>query len=400
MALALRLLAVFFFPAPLEADAADYHGLAARLAQGQGYVDDAGAPTAWRPPGYPLMLAGVYGVTGPSVTAVCVVQAVLGAVLALLLGLLAREWVSVREGRVVGVLAACYPGFIWPARVLLSEGLALLLIAGALLLALRVTQRWRWGDAAALGGVLAAGMLVRGSMVFFAATLCCFIAYRWFAQRRRHFGVLLRTAAVMAVAATAVMTPWWLRNDEVFGRFVPIATQSGMALYASYFPPAPGGRPLWGNVPSAEDDPVVRHAEALPGEVDTSKHLREVTLARLAADPRLFFRLAPTKLLFLAAPLDWELAPRALGKTRVFALWYVAAVLLAALGIWRRGLKGSGVLLVPVVAVILQSLLFYGSPRLRLPAELSLIVWSGVAVCFLADRWRRAAEGQHPATRP
>src|SRR2546425_1130763 len=45
LALALRLYAVIRFPAVPIADAADYHGLAVRLAEGHGYVSADGTPT-------------------------------------------------------------------------------------------------------------------------------------------------------------------------------------------------------------------------------------------------------------------------------------------------------------------------------------------------------------------
>src|SRR5215471_10239563 len=67
------------------ADAADYHQIATSLADGHGYVNSGGEPTAWRPPGYPIFLSLIYRVSGPSVTAATIVQSFVGALTVLML---------------------------------------------------------------------------------------------------------------------------------------------------------------------------------------------------------------------------------------------------------------------------------------------------------------------------
>ena len=57
-ALAVRLPPALAAPAPTS-DAADYLRLAEGLRQGRGLVSIAGQPTAFRPPLYPLLLAGL-----------------------------------------------------------------------------------------------------------------------------------------------------------------------------------------------------------------------------------------------------------------------------------------------------------------------------------------------------
>src|SRR5215216_3184186 len=45
-------------------DAIDYDRAATSIARGEGYPDALGRPTAFRPPAYPYLLAGVYKVAG------------------------------------------------------------------------------------------------------------------------------------------------------------------------------------------------------------------------------------------------------------------------------------------------------------------------------------------------
>jgi len=66
----------------LSGDPADYDRLGRLLAAGKGFgtsvLSPSGGPTAFRPPLYPLFLGAVYKVTGGSMTAARLVQAVLG----------------------------------------------------------------------------------------------------------------------------------------------------------------------------------------------------------------------------------------------------------------------------------------------------------------------------------
>ena len=68
-----------------------YDVVARRLVKGWGYVSPTYTPTAAWPPGYPLFLATIYGVFGPSLLAAKVANALLGAATALVTYLIARE---------------------------------------------------------------------------------------------------------------------------------------------------------------------------------------------------------------------------------------------------------------------------------------------------------------------
>jgi len=49
-----------------KGDEADYHAIATHLASGDGFVSTEAAPTARRPPAYPVFLSLLYRVTGPA----------------------------------------------------------------------------------------------------------------------------------------------------------------------------------------------------------------------------------------------------------------------------------------------------------------------------------------------
>ncbi|HEV2861479.1 MAG TPA: glycosyltransferase family 39 protein [Pyrinomonadaceae bacterium] len=385
LALLVRLYAVAAHPAEPGGDAADYHRLAQGLAQGAGYVNGGGDPTAWRPPGYPAFLACVYALFGASVGAAAVAQAVLGAFTVLLLMLLARQVAGRREGVAAGLLAAVYPGFFWLPRLLLSENLALFLTLAALCAAVALARRWSALGAVGLGLLLGLGAYVRFTHLMLAVVLLLWLAAHFWMDGRR-WRRALATAALAGAAMGLLILPWAVRNYRLFGKPV-LATQDGLTFYSSYWPPERDGRFIWGTLPGRED-PAVVEAEGAGDEAAVSDRLRAVALGRLRERPGHYFRLLPSKFLSLLAPFDWETFPHAPGSTRSANPVYALAVIAAMLGVFalrRRRAPLRLVLWVVPLAVAGQVLVSYGSPRFRLPAESSAVVWAAAALVWLWD---------------
>ena len=387
-ALLVRLYAVAAHPPDPPGARPEYHRLAHGLRQGDTSANDARMPPGRRPPGYPAVLARVYALFGASIGTAAVVQAVLGALTALLVGVLARQVAGRREGVVAGLLAAVYPGFFWLPRLLLSENLALFLTLAALCWAVALARRWSPLGAVGLGLVLGLGAFVRFTHLMFAAVLLAWLAsYFW--ARGREWRKALAAAALAGATLVAVIVPWAARNYRVFGKPV-LATQDGLTFYGSYWPQQKGGRLIWGTLPGRED-PAVAEAEGACNEAAVSDRLRGAALARLREHPGYYFRLLPSKLVSLVAPFDWETFPHAEGASRSLNPVYVLVLIPAMLGLFvlrgRQAPSGSVLWVVPL-AVLAQALITYGSPRFRLPAETSAIVWASAALVWLWD-WRR-----------
>lgn len=390
LALVVRCWAVTFYPAEQVNDAADYHRLAADLSRGLGYVNEAGGPTAWRPPGYPAFLAIIYSGFGVSVRAATLTQAVLGGLTVLLLAAFGALIIGRREALVATMLAAVYPSLFWLPRVLLSENLSLPLTLAALCAAAMLlrTEHLRW--ACACGVLLGLCALVRGANLVVAAVLLAgMVLVAW--KRGRRWRQLAAASALVCAGVALVLLPWTARNYRVFHQLVPVATQDGMGLYASYWPPMRDGKVIWGNLPGNED-PAWAAATRAGDEATASKYLQSVTLERLREHPGHFFRVLPPKLLSLAAPFDWEWFPHAPGSTRslnpVYALMLIPAML-GLLILRRRPVPHGWLLWVLPLTVLMQAVVFYGSPRFRLPAETSGILWAAVALVSAWDWFGR-----------
>jgi hypothetical protein len=192
---------------------------------------------------------------------------------------------------------------------------------------------------------------------------------------------------VAVAAAAATLAPWVARNYCVFHQFVPFATEDGITLYISYWPTRVDGKPIWGSLPG-DQDPAVLEAYRVGDEVQASHRLRDIAVARLLEQPAHAFRLLPAKLLYLLVPLDWEVMPHDRGRSRSVNFGYLAVIVPALAGGWDLARRRTGrqwVLWVSPVSVLLIALVFYGSPRFRLPAEPILIIFASCGLCMLWD---------------
>ena len=222
------------FPVDLTGDEDYYAAVAVNIAAGRGHTYEA-ASRAFRPPAHPFLLSLVAPDT-PSASGeiddrtlrrFLLVQVALGSVLVLLTGLLGRSLFDARTGVLAAAIVALYPSAIAFSHYLWSEVLFTVLIAGAIVLALRMER-----STSPLWPVLAGA-------VFGAATLCREIAlvvaggfalWRvWCASpgaRKQAWS----GGALMLVVAVLVVLPWTIRNYRILERVVPVSTIGTFAL--------------------------------------------------------------------------------------------------------------------------------------------------------------------------
>ncbi len=181
---------------------------------------------ATRTPGYPLFLAGCRLLAGRhQVTAASAIQCVAVAATAVVV-FLAAEWLAGSlAGLLAGALIVCYAPLAWFAPLILTEALTVFLITAVVCLLLRAVRLQTAGSMALAGAVMGVATWVRPNTLFAPALL--FIIYGLLALRRRSLAPLTRQFAPLALAFTAVMAPWWIRNAIVLHAFVPAATIGG-----------------------------------------------------------------------------------------------------------------------------------------------------------------------------
>ena len=231
--LGLRLIGVFD---PIDssyqgADAARYERIAALLYTDQRFaVPGSDAPYDWSP-GAPLFYASIYYVTGgvhPGLGRLAI--ALLGLVTIVICYLLGRRLNGPATGLVAALLAATYPAFVFNTGRLLSEPLAEVTVPGAVLAflwALDRQSRWAW---LAPGVLIGLSALVRPEYLLFG------IGFALLALIKR--GPV--RAVVLAAAFALPIAPWAIHVSNEAGRFVPVTTGAGKALFIGSYLPGDG----------------------------------------------------------------------------------------------------------------------------------------------------------------
>lgn len=207
---------------PVAGDAIEYQAYAKSLIS-NGRFEGPGGARATRMPGYPLFLATVETLAGPSTLAVEWAHCLLGALTCLFVYFWARSLFGPPWPLACGLAAACYGDLIFPTSLLYSECLYSFMIAASFcaLYAEEFPVSWR----AVLGGLgFALTFLVRPEVLpFFLAILCASpLLIKGFTRR----------GAILAVAVFAVISSAWVaRNALVLHRFVPVTTRGESGRY-------------------------------------------------------------------------------------------------------------------------------------------------------------------------
>jgi len=353
-----------FHGSQLGSDAVEYNQLALRVARGEGYVNDAGKPSSFRAPGFPLLLSLLYGVFGENYLAVYTSLAMLGALASLLAFLLASELLCPARARLAGLLAAVYFPHAYFATVFASENLFAVCIGLGLWLYLRYLKTERPAFLAAAGLALGCGTLTRTFAVLLLPLLALVVAWR---DYRRH-GVRWWSQAVFAVAFLAPVVPWTARNYTVHKAFVLVATNGGNTFYGGNNDLVLSEPAHWGGwLPTATVRGGVRPEAGLE-EVPRDQAQWRLGMAWVRANlPRLplllVFKFGRLWLPELASGNRSFVVLQSVTYLPFLLLFVLAAVRSVRARRYRHPLWVS--LHVAVLATVATALIFWGSPRFR-----------------------------------
>ena len=213
-------------------DSAVYASVAEQLYDNQRFaLPGSASPYDWSP-GAPLFYAAVYYATGgvhPGI--VRLVVALLGALTIVLVYLIGRRLAGPVAGLVGAGLLAIYPVTIFFTGKLMSEPLATLTLAGAVLAFMWAgdpgRSRWAWALPGLLLGLTA---FARPEYLAFVAVFALLALWR---------GGLV-PAVILAAAFALPIVPWTAHVSSVEGRFIPISTGGGKALFIGTYLPGNG----------------------------------------------------------------------------------------------------------------------------------------------------------------
>jgi 4-amino-4-deoxy-L-arabinose transferase-like glycosyltransferase len=209
-----------------------YDHAAQALAAGQGFPGFFDAQTAGWPPGYPLLLAGIYKAFGHGFLLPGLLNVFAGVATCLLVYLIGARVFERRAGLVGALLLAVLPSHIYRTTLLMTEVLTGAMVA--LLAYLLLTWVLRKGgpslwQAAALGVLFGAFALTRGEAL--ALLPVALIAWKLVEPSWRRFA---GGASLMVAASVLVIAPWTVRNAIAMDAFIPVASGLGHTFLAGH----------------------------------------------------------------------------------------------------------------------------------------------------------------------
>jgi 4-amino-4-deoxy-L-arabinose transferase-like glycosyltransferase len=179
-------------------------------------------------PGYPFFLSVVYWPFGSepgNLLAVRIVQVLLSVLTIGVLYRLALRLQGWRLGVTVVLLAGLYPPFTLANQEILTEVLYTFFLYLGLLLGVRLLEKTTWVNALLFGVLLAVAAYVRPSGALWA------VAPFLLLLRRVPFRRVAALGAVALVAFALCLTPWWVRNERIYDRFVTFTPGAAQAPF-------------------------------------------------------------------------------------------------------------------------------------------------------------------------
>jgi 4-amino-4-deoxy-L-arabinose transferase-like glycosyltransferase len=394
-------------------DAFRYDFTARALANGQGYVHLTGDPTAFWPPGYPVLLATAYVVFGEKVIVAQLLNVVLGTATVWLAYLIGRRLFGRGPALLGAGIVACFPSLIFYTGVTLSEITFTFLALLAIYLLIMEAQSQnrlqsprvenpRLQDRTssfeprrallllAAGLVLGLAALTRGQALLLPVVLMPFWLRSGVSWRR-----ICPKLAALALGMGLIVAPWTARNAIQLHAPVLIATNAGIDFWIGHNARANGGTDLVG-----PQELVFSHPELdqVAREVRVNNEGFQKGLSFAAAHPAQELVLPFKKLFWLyyndEEGLKWneghggqDFLP---GPVRegLFALsnvyyFAVLGLLLLGAGRWLSLREPGRLLLLSLVGYwTLIHLVFFGNPRFHAPvmplvALLAALAWAG-----------------------
>jgi 4-amino-4-deoxy-L-arabinose transferase-like glycosyltransferase len=320
-----------------------------------------------RAPMYPLVLAAIYALFGHHIVAIRLVQAVMGACIAVMIALIAQRIGSKGTGVLAGVLWSVYPLGVFIAGLEYPTSVTTLFLAGTVLCMLPNMQQ-----ALGSGRVICSAFLVGAAALAIPNTLAVvlpialWILY-WQSPRR----VVLATLFLLGVALT--LTPWTIRNLYTYGNIVIVDPRLTQAT------------PRVGPEGVVTDSLLERRIKFFWGDPVAS-------VARVVREFGHFWELYPTRVTMShqsRRDMYHEQDPRVVKQTAIGTVWTDILSIMTTGPIFLFALIGTGTLWVqkeqrPALSLLCMTTLSFalgyaflvGKTRYRIPVEPYVIILS------------------------
>lgn len=369
--------------------------IAASIASGQGFSNPFGpqtGPTAWEPPLYPYLVAGVFRTFGiysqASALALLAINSGFSALTCIPIFLIARRIFSEKVAIVSAWAWALLPNVIfWCTRAVWETSLAALLLTTIFWLALTLEDREGVVPWLQFGLLWAIAALSNTSLLSFLPAAGLWAWYRRAKRGKRSMaGVVLASVVFLACIA-----PWLVRDYRTFGKFIFVRDNFGAELRLGNGPGADG---TWMEyLHPTQDVYGMRQYESM-GELPYIAMRRQQALQYIQADYARFFGLCVKRFIYFWAGPPKATQPPWLSEAKNSL--FLASSVLTFWGIARalKMLRPGAWLLFWLLAIYPDIYyLVFPSPRYRVPIEPAMTILC-VFLITEAGKTRDGAPGQ------
>jgi len=362
--------------------------IAANLASGHGFSSPFGpptGPTAWEPPLYPYLTAGVFLVFGiyskASAFVLLVLNSLFSALTCIPIFRIAKRMFTEKVAVGAAWAWALLPNVMfWCTRAVWGTSLSALLLATVIWLALTLEERdgWRpWLEFGLLWSIIA---LNGTSLLSFLPA-----AGLWVWYRRAKCGKRSLAGIVLAsVIFFACIAPWLIRNYQTFGKFIFIRDNFGAELRLGNGNGADGTLMLYLDPPH---DSYAMHQFQVMGELNYIAMRKQQAVAYIKADYPRFALLSFKRFLCFWAGPPRVTDPAWLGPAKDSLFLATSVLMFWGLGRALRQRKPCAWLLFWLVALYPAIYYFvYAIPRYRHAIEPEIAI---LCVFLLTETGRR-----------
>ena len=241
--------------------------IARSILRGQGFsspTDLNTGPTAWAAPVYPCIIAGAFKIFGLYTRAAAFAMLVFNSLFASLtcwtIYLIGTRVYNEQVGRASAWTWAVFPYVIyWPVRIIWEVSFSTFLLSLALWLTIRMADSARRRDWIIYGLLWGLILLTNTTLVTMLPFFLAWIIYRAPQLSRQYSGL-----ALTLLVAVLCITPWTIRNYQVFGRFIFIRDNLPLELHESNNSESLG---LWTRNEHPGNDPVAMKRFQELGEI-------------------------------------------------------------------------------------------------------------------------------------
>ncbi len=296
------------------------------------------------------------------------------------LGCSVGDWQD-RAGIFAALIAAVYVNIWINDAQILSETLAIAVIAGTLIAVYRYLEQPSVLNVVLVGVGIGLLMLTRGELLLALPLLVPYIALKASASWKQG---LKRCVALVAVSAI-VVAPWLIRNRIEFAEPVTVTTSTGLLLAVANCEFTYSGRmagswwlPCKGDSPNTGDesvDDLVFRGRATAYIRSNLSEVPRVVVIRVLRQWGLYNPLEQLGEDAVQGPRE-----RPLGEVALLQFYVLAVMAVFGAIVLRKRRVPIWPLISMVVLVTITAALSYGTTRFRTPAEVALVVLAAVAI--------------------